>query len=453
MEWRRIWKTANMESGLKRRIIRSIVLFSGIFLALVICAFILINAYLPEFLQRQYISRSRELAQVISRSMQNQTLTDSDETLVRRMVELNFPEERNFVHVVIRDKTGAPTYVEGDPTSLAELMERRDGDEEDQAGNEPSRITQIMRNNVTYYRIISPIVQGDARIGEVIVGFSKKSITDRVELNRTEITTLVFRISLSFILLLIIFFFILMRLLFKFKRSEARVESFKRMAYIGEMTSGLAHEIRNPLNLMSINLQLMRESLVAGEYEKVQRKISLLENAKDHAARILNEFIGFARARVSEAEEFELSALLDEVAALMKDEARQRALSFTHTCEPQHVKVRLDRVELRMILINLAMNAMDACQDSRGNEKQVHISLVGKRHDVLLTVVDSGCGMDEFTLQNIYTPFFSKKKGGTGLGLAVVRRIVEENGWSIECTSQPQKGTTFTILLNEVVVS
>jgi signal transduction histidine kinase len=447
-----------MESSLKRSIIRSVILFSVIFLALIGCAFFLINTYLPEFLQRHYISRSRELAQVISRTMQDHNLTDSyHETLVRRMVELNFPEERNFVHIVVRDRTGVPTFIEGDPSSVAEILEQRDGDgdSEEPVANEPSRISQVVRGDVTYYRITSPIVQSDVKIGEVVVGFSKKSITDRVELNRAQITNIVFSVSLTFIAILIIFFFGFMRLLLKYKHSEARMESFKRMAYVGEMTSGLAHEIRNPLNLMSINLQLMRESLGAGDYEKVQKKISLLESAKDHAARILTEFLGFARARMSEPEEFELSTLLDEVFALMKDEAHQRELVFTHECEPQHIKVRLDRIELRMILINLVMNAMDSYQQDTSNivEKKVRISLIAKRRDILLTIEDSGCGMDEFTLQNLYTPFFSKKRGGTGLGLAVVRRIVQENGWSIDCVSLPQNGTTFTILLKEVVVS
>jgi len=442
-----------MESGFRRSVIRSAILLSVVFFALAACAFLLTNTYLPELLQRKYISRSRELAQVISQNMQNQSLTDPHETMVRRMVELNFPEERNFVHIMIRDRTGAPTYLEqaeGDPNPLSEVLERKE-DEEETAGDEPSRITQITHNNTTYYKITSPIVQGESKIGEVIVGFSKKYISDRVELNRAQVTQLVFAISCSFVVLLVLFFYFFMRLFFKFKNSEARVESFRRMAYVGEMSSGLAHEIRNPLNLMSINLQLMREGLQDGDYEKVQKKISILENAKDHAARILTEFLGFARVRMSEPDEFELSSLLDEVFALMEDEARQRALSLARASDPPNIRVRLDRVELRLILINLLLNAMDACQDTP--EKWVKVSAAEKRRDVLLTVEDSGCGMDEFTLQNLYTPFFSKKRGGTGLGLAVVRRIVEENGWGIDCSSRPDGGTIFTVALKEAAVS
>ncbi|MDR2733276.1 MAG: GHKL domain-containing protein [Spirochaetota bacterium] len=442
-----------MESGFRRSVIRSIILFSGVFLALVLCAFFLINTYLPEFLQHKYISRSRELAQVISQSMQNQSLSTPRETMVRRMVELNFPEERNYVQIVIRDRTGVSTLVEGaeDSPPLTELLERKEENPEESAGNEPSRISQITHNNVAYYKISSPIVQGDNKIGEVVVGFSKKYITDRVELNRAQVSQLVYAVSLSFIVLLILFFYFFMRLFLKYKRSEAHVESYRRMAYVGEMSSGLAHEIRNPLNLMAINLQLMRESLREADYEKIEKKISLLESAKDHAARILTEFIGFSRARVRKPEEFALSALLDEVLGCMRDAARERSLSLTGVCEPPLVRVRLDRLELRLVLNNLVLNAIEASQESP--ERQVRITCSGKRHDVLITVEDTGCGMDEFTLQNLFIPFFSKKHGGTGLGLAVVRRIVEENGWKIDCVSEPNTGTRFTVLLSGVVVS
>jgi len=441
-----------MESGFRRSVIRSVVLFSGIFLALALCAFYLINAYLPEFLQQKYISRSRELAHVISQSMQNQSLSTPHETMVRRMVELNFPEERNYVQIVIRDRTGKPTLVEGAENSppLTELLKRKD-EEEEPAGNEPSKISQISHNNVAYYKISSPIVQGDSKIGEVVVGFSKKYITDRVEINRAQLSQLVYAVSLSFIILLILFFYFFMRLFFKYKQSESRAESFKRMAYVGEMSSGLAHEIRNPLNLMSINLQLMRESLLEADYEKVEKKISLLESAKDHAARILTEFIGFSRVRARAPEEFALSALLDEVLGCVRDAARERSIALAGTCDPPALRVYLDRLELRLVLNNLALNAIESCQDSA--EKQVKITCAGKRHDVHITVEDTGCGMDEFTLQNIFIPFFSKKHGGTGLGLAVVRRIAEENGWAIDCASQPNKGTTFTVLLSGAAAS
>lgn len=442
-----------METSFKKRVIRTIMAISASFAVLALLAFVGINSWLPDYLLKKYISRSRELAQVLSRSIDGESLHTPQERLVRRMVQLNFPEERNFVHIVIRDQRGAPMYVEkgeheGQP--LLEMLDKKREGIEELNEDGPSRIVQYKDRDIVYYTITTPIIQGGRKTGDVVVGFSKKYLTDRIELNRNQVTQLVFLGSLSLIVLLCMSFFLIMRLFVKFKQSEELAESFKRMAYVGEISSGLAHEIRNPLNLMSINLQLMREGLEKGEIERVQKKIEILENAKDHAARILNEFLGFARMRPKEREVFDLAAILDEVRSLAGEEARVRGASMNLSLEPASIMVRADRAEMRQIMLNLIINALDAVMNTE--RREISIRLQAKKHEVSLTVSDTGVGMDEFTKNNIYTPFFSKKQGGTGLGLAVVRRIVEEYGGEIDCRTQPGEGTTFVVTLKGILV-
>jgi C4-dicarboxylate-specific signal transduction histidine kinase len=113
--------------------------------------------------------------------------------------------------------------------------------------------------------------------------------------------------------------------------------------------------------------------------------------------------------------------------------------------------IRADRAEMRQIILNLVINALDAVTRTEKKEIQVHLTI--KKSEICLTVSDTGSGMDEFTVNNMYTPFFSKKQGGTGLGLAVVRRIVEEYSGEIECRSRPGEGTTFTITLKGILIS
>lgn len=428
-------------------------ILSATFAVLALLAFVGINSWLPDYLLKKFINRSRELAQVLSKSIEGTSLHTPHERLVRRMIQLNFPEERNFVHIVIRDQRGVPMYVEkgeheGQPL-LEMLNKKREGIEE-LSEDGPSRIVQYKDRDIVYYTITTPIIQGGTKTGDIVVGFSKKHLTDRIELNRNQLTQIVFLGSLSLIALLCMSFFLLMRLFLKFKRSEEMVDSFKRMAYVGEISSGLAHEIRNPLNLMSINLQLMREGLAKGELEAVQKKIRILENAKDHAARILNEFLGFARMRPKEHEVFDLVTILDEVRGLTGEEARARGAEIQFVVEPASIIVRADRAEMRQILLNLVINALDAILDAK--QREIRIKLQAKKHELFLTVSDSGVGMDEFTKNHLYTPFFSKKQGGTGLGLAVVKRIVEEYGGEIDCKTRPAEGTTFVITLKGIIV-
>ncbi|HOG65229.1 MAG TPA: ATP-binding protein [Spirochaetota bacterium] len=441
-----------MENSFKKRVVRTIVFVSASFAVLALLAFVGINSWLPDYLLKKYINKSRELAQVLSRSIDGQSIDTPHERLVRRIVQLNFPEERNFVHIVIRDKSGTPMYVERgehDEQPLSEMLDKKREGVEELSEDGPSQIVQYKERNIVYYTITTPIIQSGKKTGDVVVGFSKKYLTDRIELNRSQVTQLVFLGSISLIVVLLLSFLFIMHLFIKFKKSEETADSFKRMAYVGEISSGLAHEIRNPLNLMSINLQLMREGLEKGETERVLKKIEILEKAKDHAARILSEFLGFAKMRSKEREIFGMSQIIDEIRNLFSAEVQARQAELEIISTPDDLTIRADRAEIRQILINLLINALDAV--GTREVRTVHIDIQSKRHDLLMTISDSGSGMDEFTLANIYTPFFSKKHGGTGLGLAVVKRIVEEYDGKIECQSIPGQGTTFVVTLKGIL--
>ena len=153
--------------------------------------------------------------------------------------------------------------------------------------------------------------------------------------------------------------------------------------------------------------------------------------------------------RSKERETFAMSQILDEIRNLFSAEVQARQAELEITITPDDLTIRADRAEIRQILINLLINALDAV--GTREVRTVHIDVQSKRHDFLMTISDSGSGMDEFTLANIYTPFFSKKHGGTGLGLAVVKRIVEEYGGKIECQSIPGQGTTFVVTLKGIL--
>jgi C4-dicarboxylate-specific signal transduction histidine kinase len=136
---------------------------------------------------------------------------------------------------------------------------------------------------------------------------------------------------------------------------------------------------------------------------------------------------------------------------LLEDRFRSKKITVALECERDACRIKADQNEMRQILLNLLMNSIDALETRR--KRAITLRLVPAKQDLVLVVADNGIGMDEFTIKNIYAPFFSKKAHGTGLGLAVVKRIVDEYDGEIECRSAPGKGAEFEIRLSGVVVA
>jgi signal transduction histidine kinase len=224
------------------------------------------------------------------------------------------------------------------------------------------------------------------------------------------------------------------------EREQARVE---HLAEVGLLAGGLAHEIRNTLNAMRSQIALLRKQL-SPEKESAWQRTDQLECAVVEMEELVGEFLAFARPAKDQMEEVDLPALIGGVldfVALDLEQSRVRAVTDLAS---DLLPVCGDAGKLKRALLNLVINARQAMPD--GGTLTVRARPVG-RASIVLEVCDTGYGIPQEDRPRIFQTFFSTRPGGTGLGLAVVRRTVEDLGGRITFESQVGRGTTFRISL------
>lgn len=219
-----------------------------------------------------------------------------------------------------------------------------------------------------------------------------------------------------------------------------------RYAEIASLAGGLAHEIKNPLSTISMNLELLAEDLQQPETPRERRMVSKIETVQRacrNLQNILDDFLQFARAGELNLEREDLNAIVVDFIDLFRPSAQGKQIEISPHLATDLAPVMLDRVIFGQVLMNLALNAQQAMPHGGLLELQTSMS----DGQVRLDLIDNGTGMDERTMSKMFQIFFSTKPSGSGLGLPTVKKIIEGHGGTITCQSEVGKGTRFTILL------
>jgi signal transduction histidine kinase len=236
----------------------------------------------------------------------------------------------------------------------------------------------------------------------------------------------------------------------KLVESQALAERNEKLASLGLLAAGVAHEIRNPLTAIKAALFLQQKkfqpgSPERGDVEMVEREILRLE-------RIVNEFLQFARPADPELATIPADQPLAEVQALLTAQLAKDGIQLVREAAvPMRVKV--DSAQIKQVLINLVQNAADSMGGSgtitlRARHDRKRLSN-GEADVVILEVVDTGKGIPPEVEGRLFDPFFTTKDSGTGLGLSIAARIVERQGGSLQYQTRMNRGTTFGIVLPE----
>ncbi|WP_254054087.1 sensor histidine kinase [Singulisphaera sp. GP187] len=222
-------------------------------------------------------------------------------------------------------------------------------------------------------------------------------------------------------------------------RTVLRAES---LAEVGEIAAGMAHELRNPLTAIKMLVQMNREEteaqgLPAEDLQVIEQEILRME------AR-LNVFIDFARPPKPERRRVNLAAVVDQTLALVGGRARKQRVTVKFTPPSTPVEVEADGEQVRQLLVNLALNALDVMP--RGGI--LEIDLRPPANEIVeLAVLDTGPGIPPRHLSRLYEPFFTSKEMGLGLGLVVSQRIAQDHGGELRATNRPQGGACFVLRL------
>lgn len=225
---------------------------------------------------------------------------------------------------------------------------------------------------------------------------------------------------------------------------EDKIKRVEKLAAIGEMAAGLAHEIRNPLASLAGSIQLLGEGIQPDPDHERLMQIVLRET--ERLSELVTNFLLFARPPAGSNEIMRLDSALAEIVSLFeKDHSCSPRITIEKTYQP-NVWIRMDPGHLRQVSWNLLMNAAEAIED----EGRIEVRMYADRdRQVYIEIADDGCGMSRELIQTIFDPFFTTKPRGTGLGLSIVHSILESYNGTLDVHSHVSKGTTFTLKFRE----
>ena len=227
---------------------------------------------------------------------------------------------------------------------------------------------------------------------------------------------------------------------------ETRLRRTESLASMTTMAAGIAHEIKNPLAAMKIHLQLMRKALRSKgslNEEGAERYLSVLDEEIDHLNKIAVDFLFAVRPMNIELRLGSLEGVISDLITFLSPEAEEKGIKVVSKIERFLPRVELDARYLRQSLLNIVENAFAAMPG--GGTLTVSVYLDGNWETV--RIEDTGTGIDDEHLSKIFEPYFTTKASGTGLGLTVVYKVIKEHRGDIFVSSEPGKGTAFTIKL------
>lgn len=236
---------------------------------------------------------------------------------------------------------------------------------------------------------------------------------------------------------------------------ERRVRVADKLAGLHTLSAGVAHELRNPLSAIDLNLHLLEEELRGGERlsASLDKYLHVLNAETRRLSAILDNFMKFARPGSVPLQAVDTKKLLSHITSLLQYEAQERRIHLI-TKAPDTLPALLgDETEISQVLVNVMVNAFQAMPDGGVCHVSTRAMKTDEKAWVELTVQDSGVGIKKEELSRLFEPFYTTKTGGSGLGLAIAYRIVQDHEGTIQITSQPGLGTTVVLTLPAVPVA
>ena len=215
---------------------------------------------------------------------------------------------------------------------------------------------------------------------------------------------------------------------------------------IARLAGGLAHEIKNPLSTIRLNMELLAEDLAELDAPAARRSLKRVDVVRRECGRLqslLDDFLTYAKVRRLQLEPTDLNHQIDDVLDFFAPEAAEAGVEVLRYLDPDLPRVMLDRKAFRQALLNLIINAKQAMPD--GGQLVVRTAAVGPV--VEISLIDTGCGMDHNTLSKMFEAFYSTKPNGSGLGLPTTENIIAAHGGQIRVQSELGRGTQMTIEL------
>lgn len=287
-------------------------------------------------------------------------------------------------------------------------------------------------------------------LGTLVVGVDELEVQRRIQVLRRDLIRQASLVGAFSVTLLIAGLIAFLRLQRRARKLESKAQHSERMAYVGTLASGLAHEIRSPLNSLSLNMQMLEEEArESGGSGSQLRLLSITRSELSRLENLATDFLAYAKPQPLAVQRVALVDLLERARAVMDGELRERGVACVVEDLSGGEEVEVDPGQIGQLLLNLIHNAIAAMAETK---RMPRLRLVASIHDdrPALEVADNGEGIEESEKAKIFELFYSNRRGGTGLGLAIVQRIAEGHDARVEVQSTPGEGAVIRILFRRL---
>jgi signal transduction histidine kinase len=432
--------------GTRGSLQRHYAIATAVFLALVIGIIFLFGHLISQSLSRRYIEDmlvgGREDARRIAEEIEGGGLQDL-EVLEQRREYLfrsfeGIPRRRVYESIVVTDSEGKIVW-RSEFKSMEDLPDLLRDDLE-MGGELPDEETI---ETETPYRIMVPL--GDD-VGEVVLNVSRSRVNQRIGRLQRELLIQTVAVAALTLATLIVAFVLVWLLVQRTRKLEAKQHDAEELAALGTLAANLAHEIRNPLNSINLNLELLDEDLADQECE-ARNSLASTRREVGRLAKLVSDFLTYARPADPKMETVSVPALLNEVCEFLHAEATSMGVHLRLTAGIPDVTVSADESRLRQVILNLVLNAVQSVADLKAERRVVEISATSMDAEIALVVTDRGDGIVDADLGRVREAFFTKRRGGSGLGLAIAERFAEVHGGRVELENMEPYGFAARIVL------
>jgi two-component system sensor histidine kinase HydH len=222
-------------------------------------------------------------------------------------------------------------------------------------------------------------------------------------------------------------------------------EPQRRLEELAKLTGGLAHEIKNPLSTIKVNLRLIAEEAPPAHKDSPRwlRKITVVQKETDRLAQILDDFLRYIGKTELQTNSIDVNELISDMVDFYAPQARTNNVTIRLGLADAPLVCRIDRDMVKQLMLNLFINAAQAMP--QGGELIIRTRMLGP--NALIEISDTGCGIEPDRIDKIFDAYYTSKPGGSGLGLSTAQKIAMAHNGSISVDSQPEKGTSFTVSL------
>jgi signal transduction histidine kinase len=289
-----------------------------------------------------------------------------------------------------------------------------------------------------------PVPIEPGKMGKAVLSVSEAVLEKQAqEFRRELVTKLVGMVGLICLMVALAYLYVL-RVIRLSRRIEKEAQNQLRLSYLGLLSSGIAHEIKNPINSIHMNLQMLEEEVSQGAGpEEIRSWLDPIRREIRRLERLVNDFLLYAKPLTPRLETVSLPRLLEDLARLVAEEARAQGVALAVEASPDLPAPETDEGLLRTALLNLVLNAVQA---SPPGSRVLLRALPGEKA-VILEVQDQGEGIPPENRERVFDIFFTTRKGGTGLGLPIARRLAETLGGDLSLAPCEGKGACFRLTL------